>query len=256
MRIATALLNQTELWVNGKPHRLVEVEAYYASPEHPDPFAHRDPVQLAVGPWYFHRTGGTYRGGSFKGLDLAFGGGSDYGGVLFRGLEKPDGSLVDGPSLLVDYLLREAGFRSVAELDRAIAGRLAWDGTQPLVLAPVRNPVDRPVFRTTRVGLTLKRRKPDEGDSAVGFLLRKYRYLTEPTRTMKGKPHMVLEQLASGASPEEIRLRTNCPLPAIARYAAAYAGGANESAFTPYYGRSWSTAEVCRLHGLGRVKGL
>ena len=65
----------------------MEVEVYYHAADHPDPFAHRDPAQLHVGRWYFHRTGGTYRGGSFKGLDLAFGGSAAHAGVLIRGIE-------------------------------------------------------------------------------------------------------------------------------------------------------------------------
>jgi hypothetical protein len=126
--IAEALLNLASLRVNGVPHRLSEVEAYYHGPGHEDPFAHRDPVQLNLGRWYFHRTRGTYRGGSFKGLDVAFGGpvrdvGKAYGGILLRGLEAPDGTIIDGPSLLVDHLLRTTGFASVAELDAAIGER-------------------------------------------------------------------------------------------------------------------------------------
>src|SRR5258708_6344224 len=72
-RLATAILNGARLWAGNEPHRFTEVEIYYHGPGHPDPFAHRDPVQLDCGRWYFHRTGGVYRSGSFKGLDLAFG---------------------------------------------------------------------------------------------------------------------------------------------------------------------------------------
>ena len=116
-RIATRLLRGTHLLVAGTPHRLTEVEFYYFSESHPDPFTHRDPLQRARGRWYFHRTGGTYKGGSFKGIDLTFGDGEAYGGVLIRGLERPDGTLVDGPSLCVDHLLAACGVASVAALD-------------------------------------------------------------------------------------------------------------------------------------------
>ena len=77
--LAETLLNRTEFRVAGQPHRLIEVEVYYHSPAHPDPFAHKDKVQLESGRWYFHRTHGQYRGGNFKGLDLAFGDGVAYG---------------------------------------------------------------------------------------------------------------------------------------------------------------------------------
>src|SRR4051812_21703267 len=81
-RIAEHLLNSSQLVVGGKPHRLTEVEAYYNGEGHADPFAHCDPVQVQCGRWYFHRTHGVYRSGSFKGLDLSFGDGSSHGGIL------------------------------------------------------------------------------------------------------------------------------------------------------------------------------
>src|SRR5436190_13886567 len=132
--IADRLLNATRLVVAGEPHRLIEVEAYYHSEDHADPFAHRDPVQLESGRWYFHKTRGVYRSGSFKGLDLSFGDGKAFGGFLFRGLETADGTLIDGPSLLVDHLLEKSGKRDVASLDLAVGGRKTWDPECPVRL--------------------------------------------------------------------------------------------------------------------------
>src|SRR5262249_12621983 len=40
------LLNSTDLLVGGTPYRFAELETYYHGPQHPDLFAHRDPVQL------------------------------------------------------------------------------------------------------------------------------------------------------------------------------------------------------------------
>jgi hypothetical protein len=253
-RIADALLNKAVLRVAGVPHRLVEVEVYYHGPGHEDVFAHRDPVQLHPGRWYFHRTGGVLRGGSFKGLDLAFGGpvgrdGKAYGGVLFRGLEAPDGTLTDGPSLLVDHQLRATGYGTVAELDAALGERLAWDSSAPLRLEAA-NLEPRPVLRTARVGLTLKFRRAKPADPALAFLLRPYRFLTAPGRTRKGKPHMVLALLAVGMPADEIAARTRCPLAAVRRYAAAFEQGQRETDPSPYYGRAWGPADVGRLHGL------
>jgi hypothetical protein len=247
-RIADALLNRTEFRVGGQPHRLIEVEVYYFSPAHPDPFAHQDPVQLDGGRWYFHKTRGEYRGGSFKGLDLAFGDGTAFAGVLFRGLEKPDGTYVDGPSLLVDHLLSVTGCASVAELDHSIGARHAWDRSQPLQLVPAATPQDRPVLRTARVGLSWRRHRPN--DPSARFLLRPYRFLTEPRRTAKGKPHMVLALHAAGTTAEEITRETGCPPATVRRYVADYEAGERETDLAPYHGREWTTADLCRLHGL------
>src|SRR5947209_1578323 len=85
--IAQRLLNGTILMVGGERHRFTEIEFYYHGGKHLDVFTHRDPIQKECGRWYFHRTRGTYRGGSFKGLDLTFGGPDAFGGVLIRGIE-------------------------------------------------------------------------------------------------------------------------------------------------------------------------
>lgn len=214
-RIAGVLLNASRLVVAGEPHRLTEVELYYHGPDHEDPFAHRDLVQQTAGAWYFHRTGGSYRGGSFKGLDLAFGRRGVFSGVLLRGLEDAAGRFVDGPSLLVDHVLMKTGVASVRELDETIAGRLAWDASSPVHLD--RHPEEsRPIYRTARVGLTLKRAVP--GDPRPTFLVKDYRFLTEPRRTKKGKGQIVRGLAAAGVPADRIRELTGSPLASIRRY--------------------------------------
>lgn len=219
-RIAATLLTAARLVVAGKSHRLIEVELYYHGPDHEDPFAHRDPVQQQVGVWYFHRTGGTYRGGSFKGLDLAFGSPGVFGGVLFRGLEDDAGRIVDGPSLLVDHALKTTGIPTVRELDEKIAGRLAWDATSPVHLV-MTQPEPREVYRAARVGLTLKQATP--GDSRPSFLTKDYRFLTEPRHTKKGKEHIIRGLHRAGVSADRIRELTGSPLASIQRHLKATA---------------------------------
>src|SRR5687767_13768172 len=101
-RLADHLLNRTQWLIAGEPHRLLDIEFYYKSPDHPDPFAHADPIQAEIGRWYFHRSHGVYRGGSFKGLDITFCNEAARAGILIRGIATPQGAIVDGPSLVVD----------------------------------------------------------------------------------------------------------------------------------------------------------
>jgi hypothetical protein len=250
--IACRLLAGCRLVVGGKTHRLVEVEVYYHGPGHPDIFAHRDPIQLHPGRWYFHRSHGQYRGGSFKGLDLSFGGMVNgkpaYGGVLLRGLLDDAGILIDGPSRLVDYVLSKTGHDSVAELDAAIAVRPAWDPTNPLRLHDLPKLEDRVILRTARVGLSLRRVQP--GSPGLQFLLRPYRFLSEPGQTAKGKPLMVLALLQRGESPQRIHELTNASLASIRRYAAEYEAGKREANPSEYCGRKLRTVDLCRLHGM------
>lgn len=249
-RMAAHLLNRARLVVDGKAYTLMEIEAYYHGPGHADTFAHRDPTQLFLGRWYFHRTGGVYRGGSFKGVDLAFGGTDAHAGFLIRGIEKPDGILIDGPSVTVDHLLATAGHKTVASLDTACGTDAVWQPGAVMGLTVAEEAEDRPVFTCARVGLSLKKRKFQPDDPAFRFLFRPYRYLAAPTRTGKGKALMALALLAQGKTPEEVAKATGSPISAVKRYAADFAAGSAESDPQPYYGKDWTAAELARLYGL------
>jgi hypothetical protein len=247
-RIADLLLNETRLVAGGERHRLVEIEFYYHGPDHADPFAHKDPVQLHCGRWYYHRTRGEYRGGSFKGLDLSFGTGGAHGGVLLRGLEAADGTLVDGPSLLVDRLLAKTGRPDVASLDGAIADRLAWDNDVPVSLERLPANEGRKVYRSARVGLSLKRSRP--GSPAVRFLLRPYRYLTEPRRTAKGRQLLVLALHLGGMSDLDIVDLTGCTPSSLKRYLADLEAGRADTELKPYFGAELKPVDLSKLHGI------
>jgi hypothetical protein len=253
-RIAERLLNGTRVIANGLPLRLIEVEAYYHGPGHEDTFAHRDPVQLVGGRWYFHRTRGEYRGGSFKGLDLAFGDPTAHAGFLIRGVMLPDGTVIDGPSLTVDFFLKTTAHASVAALDGVIAERLGWVDELPLKLVALPELEPRRLLKSLRVGLTLKRRKYMEHDPDFDMLFRTYRHLSEPRKTAKGKPHMVLPLVASGVPPADITTATGCPTATVKRYAADFATGRTLPSPEPFYGKEMSTADLCKLYGLWCVR--
>jgi hypothetical protein len=251
-QVARRLLCGCRLMVAEVPHRLTEVEFYYYGGSHLDLFAHRDPIQKQLARWYFHRTGGIYRGGSFKGLDLTFAGPAAFGGVLIRGLEQEGGPLVDGPSLSVDHLLRTTGTADVSALDEAIEGRPAWDADNPLRLVWSPELTERDVLKTARVGLSLKKLR--KAEAPTRFIMKPYRYLSEPRRIAKGKIHMVLALHAAGVPAAEIREKTNCTKGAVDRYIADYEEGKREASFDPYFGVELGPRELCRLHGLWQAK--
>ncbi len=77
-------MNEYLLTVNGDyKYRISEIEFYYndlvdgkkgAAAIHPDTFTHGDEMQRLSGQWYFHKMNGkSYKVGTYKGLDLAFG---------------------------------------------------------------------------------------------------------------------------------------------------------------------------------------
>jgi 3-methyladenine DNA glycosylase Mpg len=250
--VARRLLCGCRLMVGSEPHRFTEIEFYYHGGPHLDLFTHRDPIQKETGQWYFHRTAGVYRGGSFKGHDLTFGGPGAFGGVLIRGIEQDDGPLIDGPSLCVDHLLARTEAPTVATLDEAIEGRPCWDADNPMRLIWLEEMKELPIVKTARVGLSLKKLKKSE--SPPRFITRPYRYLSEPRRISKGKQHMVLALYAQGKSAAEIRELTGCTKGAMERYIADFEEGKKEESFDGYFGIDLGPKELSRLHGLCHAK--
>ncbi|MDY3557273.1 hypothetical protein R5W24_006461 [Gemmata sp. JC717] len=255
--VAARLLNQCDFVVAGARYRFAELEVYYSGGAHPDLFAHRDPVQLEDGRWYFHRTRGEYRGGSFKGLDLALGDGSAYFGILIRTVVKPEGTLVDGPCVMVDHLLAQTNAVSVAALDGLINARAIWDPTSPVHIAEAATPRASAVFACSRVGLSLKKAKGKT--DAPRFVGRAYRFLTEPQAISKGRPHLILALHRAGHDTDSIHAITGVAKKTIDRYVADFRSGAQAAGFEEYIGKDLGTADLCKLlgtwhakHGMGR----
>lgn len=156
---AASLINRTELIINSRPHRIVEVEFYLYSNDHSDPFCHQNAQQLSNDQWYFHRAGknitSSYKGGTYKGLDITFGGKGAYGGILIRSIQDlSQGAIVEGPCKVVDHILEVC---SIATIDRLV-DRISLDvGVADLLylVSSDRLPAI-PLFSGPRVGLTLK----------------------------------------------------------------------------------------------------
>jgi hypothetical protein len=157
-RIAEELLGRYRLIANGHSLRLRHIEFYHKSVEHPDPFVHGFEIQKTPCLWYFHRVGSGYRGGTYKGMDLTFGDGELPGGILFRAAETEDGQRIQGPSNLVDYLLKVTKVKSVADLDARIGH--ADDPKSILFLQRQRRSDSISLIRKARVGLSMKRATP------------------------------------------------------------------------------------------------
>jgi hypothetical protein len=244
--IAERLLNRTWWIIAGIPHEPVEIEFYYRSTEHDEPFAHAHPIQQFTGRWYFHRIGMSFRGGTFKGVDLTFGNETSRGGILFRSVRKPDGAILSGPSLLVDYALSLCSVTSVSKLDQTIGEHLAWDTRNPLHLidAPHRN---KEVFACARVGLSLL--KARVGSTRPGFLTRPYRFLTEPSLP-KGRAQILIALHKLGRTIGEIRALTRCPTRTIEAYLAEYRRGLEGGSVEEYFGKAIDGRAISRLHGI------
>lgn len=250
--VAARLLNGCDFVVAGERYRFAELEFYYSGGPHPDLFAHRDPVQREDGRWYFHRTRGEYRGGSFKGLDIALGDGTAFFGVLIRTVVKPDGTLLDGPCVTIDHLLAKTKTASVAALDGLINARAVWNTTSPLHIVEADPPRAAPVVACSRVGLSLKKAKGKA--DAPAFVGRAYRFLTEPRLIAKGRPHLILALHRAGHTADAIRDLTGVAKKTVERYTADFRLGEAVADFDGYIGKELGTSDLCKLLGTWHAK--
>ncbi|MCI0699920.1 MAG: hypothetical protein L0241_02420 [Planctomycetia bacterium] len=250
--VAAQLLNGCDFIVAGNRYRFAELEMYFSGDPHPDLFAHRDPLQLESGRWYFHRTRGEYRGGSFKGLDLTLGDGTSYFGLLIRTIVSAEGTILDGPCVMVDHLLTQTKASNVAALDGIINARSIWDATSPLHIVEAEKPRTATIYQCSRVGLSLKKAKgkPD----APKFVGRPYRFLTEAQSISKGRPHLILALHRAGHNTESIHQITGVAKKTIDRYLADFALGQKVANFDGYIGQDLGTAELCKLLGTWTAK--
>jgi hypothetical protein len=158
--IANTLQNEVIIRTETSKFRIAELEFYYHSRHHPDPYVHRGPDQLKHLHWYFNKAAS---------LDLTFGDPdtNSYGGILLRGLQQllpadVATPFVSGPQLATRAL--------VASWGSALNGatRLGLENN-PSPFEPSEKP-----RRTARIGLVLR---PDEEDDAAPYISRPYRYI-------------------------------------------------------------------------------
>ena len=212
--LATGLINELRICVFDEVCQIVELEFYLYSKHHPDPFVHRDAMQKCFARWYLHRTGGTLRNGSFKGLDLAMGSQGSHFGVLIRSLQTPSKGIVCGPCLCVDFLINKGGCQTVHGLNQTISARNVWDSRNPVHLSNKFPRSELEIFSCPRVGLSTKIRSHTHSD----YGSRCYRYLAHPRHVKKGRPELIVGLSRAGYSFDEIKALTGSPLRTIQKY--------------------------------------
>lgn len=241
------MFHKYTLMINGVPHRFTEIEFYLNGGNHPDDFAHDDPLQKETGSFYFHKVGGKYKAGSFKGMDITFAKDGFFGGILIRGIQKltPPRVIIDGPSLVVDHILKTCGASNVPEMVGMLSSLSTCDMNNLMHVAPTTKTGTRVIYSSARVGLTLK----DFSRNREQYICRFYRFFSHPKDTKKGKPLMVLSLHVQGNSEHEIHLLTGSPKTSVAKYIDNYHQGVSKQ-FNYFYSKDLTTDDLCLLHGL------
>jgi hypothetical protein len=221
-KLTDGLLNETVLVIGGQDYRLREVELYLYTDDHLDIYTHRDPDQGAPCRWYFHKTGSTYKGGTYKGLDITFGfknleRATTYGGILIRGISNND-KLITGPCKVVDHILNINKFTKIDDLVRDLSENIKDVSKESkLYLKYDPNLIRRAIYCGPRVGLSFK--YPD-------YAARNYRYLTYNIKEVeKYKPSIIMNLLNLGKTIEEVSKESECKTWQVKKYADLYNSG-------------------------------
>src|SRR5581483_11957745 len=177
--IAHLILNKTVLVVNKgqkseKSFRICEIEFYLNNSDHPDLYTHSHEDQKQYGIWYFHRyNNGTYKNGTFKGVDIALGNSKTFCGILIRTIyDLKFGIMIEGPFKVVNYLLEEylTVEKTITNIQQLTEGKNlnTLDNIRGLILQDLPEANENLIYQGRRVGLSNKYPEYKE---------RKYRYL-------------------------------------------------------------------------------
>jgi len=92
--VSKELFGNYNLIINDKKYVLTEIEFYYFNTQtHKDLYTHLHCMQLEFNKFYVHEKSAN-RGG----IDFTFGDGTNFGGILIRGLKREDEILITGPA--------------------------------------------------------------------------------------------------------------------------------------------------------------
>ena len=184
---AKHLLSNVCLVVNGHSFRLIEIEFYLYNDKHSDVFAHCYKYQKTNFKWYFHHASDkehSYKGGTYKGLDLTCGSVNSYGGILIRAIQDNEGKIIEGPCRVVNKILELTKSANLLELV-TIKMNNNIDADNAILQLKSANFNQETVFRCPRIGLTLK--KSDNWSLRIQFISKLYRFMIFPKMIAKGK---------------------------------------------------------------------
>lgn len=156
-RFVVVILNGTQLVIRDLPYKICEIELYYYTPDHPDEYVHKNDLQLTFGQIYFHQFGnGTYKNGTFRGMNLTFGRPGVRLSILIRSIYTPTGEVITGPCNVVNHLLKVWGYDSIAKFVNAVGEFSILTPNPVLYLQPLDKCSNVSILTGPRVGLSDK----------------------------------------------------------------------------------------------------
>lgn len=168
--MADYVLHNCCLQAGNKQYELTEIEFYYDTPNHPDPFCKRNPIkpqdtkfpEVDSDKLFFH----------YSGVDISFD--SDdadkmkrqYGGILIRGIKSADGEEeFNGPLKVLCHLLNTT----------------QQFGGSVLTLGTKKSPSTVEILSTERYGLSANKNDKEK----LKFIAKPYRFYVKGTKGVK-----------------------------------------------------------------------
>jgi len=199
--LAKYLLFETHIVANDQTYRMLEIELYVCNDKHKDIFTHCHKEQGNMLTWYFHQMSEkehSYKGGTFKGLDITCGGNGEgsegnnkknYGGILIRSImNETTNDVIEGPCNVVNELLKQVKCNSIRELviDK-FNNNLSCIEHSLLKVEEKHYDADD-MYVAPRIGLSMKGYNTDEKQNYVD---KNYRYIVFKDKVKKEKKKMV-----------------------------------------------------------------
>jgi hypothetical protein len=177
--IAQKLMCKHQLIIKNNKFDIVELEFYIYSKQHPDPYAHKNPLQKTFGKFYVHTKDGNYGG-----IDITIGNQENdiYGGVLIRGLKTENGIFYSGPNIVKKEIYKILNVNNYKKLQEII--------DESIKIVPNNNNGEE-IQYSTRIGLKPKFEDYQKNGKYIYKLHRFVTYVNNPEHGFKEKKRLI-----------------------------------------------------------------
>ena len=190
--LAKYLLFETHLVINGNNYRMIEIELYICNDLHKDIFTHCHKEQKNMLTWYFHQMSDkdhSYKGGTFKGLDITCGIDNGHGGVLIRSImNESTNEVIEGPCKVVNEFLMKTKCESIKTLVIDKFNNNLSCIVHDLLKLEEKHYNVTDLFVSSRIGLSMK---GDNIEEKTKWLNNNYRFIIFKDNVKKEKKKMV-----------------------------------------------------------------
>ena len=192
MQLAKYLLFETHIVVNNNSYRMLEIELYVYNDKHNDIFTHCHTEQKNMLTWYFHQMSekeNSYKGGTYKGMDITCGIDDGYGGILIRSImNETDNTVIEGPCKVVNEILEKTGQDCIKNLvvDKLNNDKSCLNNDLLKLEEKCYDNVD--MFYAPRIGLSMKGSNIEEKKIWVN---QNYRFIVFKDKIKKEKTKMI-----------------------------------------------------------------